>query len=86
MSLEHSPARSQGAHTIAERLPAADTVERAAYSIAEFCQAHRISRSKFYQLRADGTGPRLMLVDTRVLITVEAAADWRREREEATAA
>ena len=32
-----------------------------------------------------GTGPRLMRVGKKVLITKEAAADWRRAREQDTA-
>jgi hypothetical protein len=70
MSLEHSPAR-QG--------------KRAAYSLNEFCEDHRISRSMLYKLWAAGIGPRFMHVGTRVIITDEAAADWRRDREAATA-
>jgi predicted DNA-binding transcriptional regulator AlpA len=70
MSLEHSPARQW----------------RAAYSIASFCAAHEISRSKFYQMINEGIGPRLMKVGAKVLISAEAAADWRAEREAATTA
>ena len=54
---------------------------RAAFTIAEFCDAHRISRSKLYQLFDAGNGPRVMRIGTKVLITADAAADWRRERE-----
>ena len=59
--------------------------DRAAFAISEFCEAHRISRSKLYQLWAAGVGPRFMKVGVKVLISVEAAADWRREREQAAA-
>jgi predicted DNA-binding transcriptional regulator AlpA len=52
-----------------------------AYSIETFCAAHAISRSSFYLLLKDGKAPRLMRIGTRVLISREAAADWRRERE-----
>lgn len=69
MSLEHSPVR-QG---------------RAAFTVAEFCDAHRISRSKLYQLFDAGLGPRTMNVGKRRIITQEAAADWRRDMEAATA-
>jgi hypothetical protein len=50
---------------------------RAAYTIGEFCAAHRISRSKLYQLWATGVGPRFIQVGSKKIITVEAAADWR---------
>jgi predicted DNA-binding transcriptional regulator AlpA len=55
----------------------------AVYTIEEFCRAHRLSRSKLYQLWASGTGPRKMRIGAKVLISVEAATDWRREREAA---
>src|SRR5262249_1448275 len=42
-------------------------------------------RSKLYQLWAAGIGPRFMKVGVKVLISIEAAADWRREREQAAA-
>jgi len=58
----------------------------AVFTIPEFCAAHRLSRSKLYQLWAAGVGPRKMCIGTKILITVEAAADWRREREAASAA
>jgi hypothetical protein len=54
---------------------------RAAYTVAEFCAAHRISRSKFYQLLAEGRGPRCFYVGVKRLISFEAAAAWRAERE-----
>jgi hypothetical protein len=59
--------------------------ERAAYSVGEFCMAHRISRSKLYQMWAAGSGPRVMRIGSKVLVTVEAAADWRAAREAASA-
>jgi hypothetical protein len=59
-------------------------VDRAAYTIDEFCEAHRISRRKYYDLVEQGIGPRIMRADSKVLISVEAAADWRAEREAAT--
>jgi hypothetical protein len=54
-----------------------------AYSIQEFCRAHRISVALFHLLRADGRGLRVMHVAGRVLISREAAAEWRRARERA---
>jgi hypothetical protein len=56
-----------------------------AYSVEEFCERHRISRAHFYNEVRDRRGPRLMKVGARTLITKEAAADWRREREHETA-
>jgi hypothetical protein len=56
--------------------------DRAAFTIDEFCESHRISRSAFYKMLADGTGPKVMKVLSRTMISVEAAADWRRRCEE----
>jgi hypothetical protein len=70
MSLEHSPAR---------------TNRRCAFTISEFCDAHRISRSKFYLLKAKGKAPRITDLDGKQIITDEDAAAWRRERSEETA-
>jgi hypothetical protein len=61
-------------------------LERAAYTIREFCDAHRISKSTYYNLRKQGLGPDEARVRDRVIITMEAAARWRRARERATAA
>jgi hypothetical protein len=52
-----------------------------AFSIAEFCRAHGISESMYFKMRAQGLGPREMSVGTRKLISLEAAAAWRRARE-----
>jgi hypothetical protein len=56
-----------------------------AYGIASFCAAHNISRSTFYNLVRAGKAPRLMHIGARVLISREAAADWRHELEAANA-
>lgn len=53
------------------------------YSVDEFCRAHRISRASLYNYWAAGIGPRTMRVGSRRLISAEAAAEWRREREAA---
>jgi hypothetical protein len=52
-----------------------------AFSVEEFCTLHRISRCYFYKLLRNGLGPRIIKIGARTLISVEAAADWRRERE-----
>jgi hypothetical protein len=81
VSLEHSPTRQQQGAVAFDTIPA-----RAGYTVPEFCAAHRISRSKLYDLWARKIGPRRMEVDGKVIITVEGAADWRREMEERTQA
>ena len=56
-------------------------VPAAAYSIREFCAAHRLSTSMFFKLRSQGLGPDEMSVGTRRIISLEAAERWRRARE-----
>jgi predicted DNA-binding transcriptional regulator AlpA len=55
-----------------------------AYSVAEFCAAHDISRGTFYNLLRAGSGPKTMTVGRRRLVTDEAAAAWRTRPEAAT--
>jgi hypothetical protein len=55
------------------------SVPPACYSIKTFCRAHHISTAFYFELKLKGLGPREMRIGTRVLITHEAAADWRRK-------
>lgn len=55
---------------------------QAVYSVKDFCAAHQISKVAFYDLLKKGIGPRIMKVGTRTLISLEAAAEWRRRMEE----
>ena len=54
---------------------------KAAFSIDEFCAEHGISRATFYNLKKAGKAPLEMHVGTRRLISIEAAAAWRRQME-----
>ena len=56
-------------------------IDADAYSIDEFCARHRISPQLFYKLKPQGLMPVTFNVGTRVLISREAAAAWRRTRE-----
>ena len=62
-------------------MTAALPADRAAYTIDEFCIAHRISRRTFYDLIERGEGPKLMHIGSKRLISAKAAAKWRRQRE-----
>jgi hypothetical protein len=55
-----------------------------AFTVNEFCARHRISVQLFYKNRKQM--PRTFNVGARVLISKEAAAAWRRERERAAQA
>ena len=51
-----------------------------AYTIDEFCEAHKISRSLFYKL-PECDRPKVVRLGRRRIITMEAAADWRERLE-----
>ena len=53
----------------------------AAYSIPEFCYCHGISQAQYFAMKNRGEGPVEMHVGRRRLISIEAAAEWRRARE-----
>ena len=60
-----------------------EPIQRACYSVREFCTAHGISDHMFFKLQRQGIAPRTMRVGARTLISVEAAAEWRRQCEAA---
>jgi hypothetical protein len=76
----HNTFRSRGRPPGRPRTP----TPAAVYTIAEFCEAHRMSQTQYHRLqkRNPPEGPREMRVGTRVYISNEAAAAWRRVREE----
>jgi len=55
--------------------------EQDAFTVSEFCERHRISRTIFYEILKAGTGPTIFKCGAKTLISREAAADWRRARE-----
>jgi predicted DNA-binding transcriptional regulator AlpA len=55
-------------------------------SVDEFCADHGISRAMFYKLQKEGSGPRIMKIGSRTLISLEAAETWRRQMENESAA
>jgi hypothetical protein len=59
-------------------------ISPAAFSVPEFCSAHRISRALFYIMARDGRAPTIFKCGRRTLISVEAADAWRRRMEAAS--
>lgn len=55
---------------------------KAAQSIKEFCYDNGFSRATLYNLLKRGQGPAIMKVGRRRLVSAEAAAAFRRAREE----
>ena len=56
------------------------------YTITEFCEAERISRSKLYAMWSEGKGPRWFNVGNARRISHQARTEWRRAREAEAAA
>ena len=55
-------------------------LERAAYTIPEFCFRNNISRPTYHRLRAEGRGPVEMRVGLNLIrITAEAERAWQRQ-------
>jgi hypothetical protein len=55
-------------------------LERAAYTIPEFCFRNNISRPTYHRLRAEGRGPVEMRVGLNLIrITAQAERDWQRQ-------
>jgi hypothetical protein len=57
-----------------------------AYGIPAFCKRHDISTSFYHKLQAQGLGPATLKIGSRVLITKEAARQWRERHTEASSA
>jgi hypothetical protein len=52
-----------------------------AYTIREFCQVCRVSKSQYFRLREEKKAPKEMRVGRRVLISAESAQAWLKARE-----
>ncbi len=78
--LHKPPPDKHGVKTAPIRGP---PIERAAFSIDEFAEAHGLSVAMYFKLRNLGLGPDEMRVGRRRLISFEAAERWRRQREAA---
>jgi hypothetical protein len=77
-----NPHQSTGVSKLTHELPMPrGSPPRAAFTVAEFCESHRISQAKYYEMKKEGWGPVEMSVGRRRLISYEAASAWRRERE-----
>jgi len=69
---------------ITGKITSSGTTDLDAFSIEAFCTRHSISIPQYYKMRKLGLTPVEFRVGTRVLVSKESAAAWRRAREEAT--
>jgi hypothetical protein len=51
-----------------------------AFTVPEFCEAHRISEGFYYKLKRLGLGPIETKLLSKVIITKENAEAWRRQQ------
>jgi len=56
---------------------------RLGYSVNEYCDAMGISRGTFYNRQKDGTGPKVMKLGGRTIVTSEAHEECRLRCEKA---
>lgn len=52
--------------------------EKRAFTVAEFCAAYRIGRTKLYEMWKAGLGPLFYYVGSRRFIAADAAVVWQR--------
>jgi hypothetical protein len=84
-AIEATPQRDPKEHD-AKKQPRNRGPPTHAFTILEFCDAHRISKARYYELKKQGLTPIEMIVGRKHLISFEAADLWRRQRERVAAA
>lgn len=62
-----------------------DNTPPLAFTVPEFCRVHNLSTSGYYELKKEGLTPKEIRLGRKVIITTEAAANWRRKMEDLTA-
>ena len=72
-----------GTTKVLQQSTPSSALERAAYTLAEFCYRNHISRPAYHRLRAEGRGPVEMRLGLNIIrITAEAERDWQRLMQE----
>jgi hypothetical protein len=56
------------------------------YTVAEFCEAERISNTRFFDYLNTDRAPRYWMHGSQIRITHQARLDWQRDREAETLA
>jgi hypothetical protein len=60
-------------------------VQAAALTVSQFSEAHGFGRNRYFALQREGLAPRTFRIGKRVMISAEAARDWREMMERRTA-
>ena len=79
-------AAAERARRAAERVKkhTSHDVKRTGFTIDEFCFANGFSRAHYYNLKAKQQGPDERRALGKIIITKEAAAEWRKRRSAAS--
>lgn len=60
-------------------------MNKQAFTIAEFCEAYKISRGRFHELEKAGLGPKTYRIASRPYVSLSAAQEWQRRMEDGAA-
>jgi predicted DNA-binding transcriptional regulator AlpA len=72
---------------VSKRLPPPPAEQKKAYTVGEFCDLYRMSRTELYHQWAIGAGPRRKkLGPKKVIILIEDAEAWARSDDAKTSA
>ena len=85
-SPEKEEAQVVGTTKVLQQSAPSSALERAAYTIPEFCFRNHISRPAYHRLRAQGRNPAEMRIGLNMIrITAEAEDDWQQLMQEPNA-
>lgn len=56
-------------------------MDKQAFTIAEFCDAYKISRGRFHELDQAGLAPKTYRIASRPYISLAAAQEWQQRME-----
>ena len=69
-----------GTTKVLQQSAPSNSLERAAYTLAQFCYRNQISRPAYHRLRAEGRGPAEMRIGLNMIrITAEAERAWQHQ-------
>lgn len=61
-------------------------MNKAAFTLPEFCKAFAVSRGRLHELTQAGLGPRIYHIASKPYVSIEAAQEWQRRMEQGAAA
>lgn len=61
-------------------------MDKQAFTIAEFCEAYKVSRGRLHELDQAGLGPKTYRIASRPYVSLSAAREWQQRMESGAAA